>query len=398
VHDGAHGGVKSGPIPADNAGVTPQPPRPTERLADVGLAPMLTALATLHAVAGGVAAAVLEAPDGVVVGASDAVAAVVLLGAAALCVRLGASARDAGAGRRTDLAVTIVALAVAGVATALRMIATGAVWSGLELPLVLVVAAALPRRRALAAAVAGLTPGGGAVAGVLLHGAGTTGELLGSLLPVAALAAAAAVALAWRRRVALLTARLAAAEEQARLVAVRDALTGAVNRQGLEMVAAPMLENARRQGEAVHCLLVDVDDFRRVNEEAGAPAGDDVLRAVTAALRSAVRNTDVVARWSGDEFAVVGPGTGTSPLELERRVHASLSEAPPLPPDVWGARVSIGSATLVPWDEGDLGGLLRRADQDMRLRRSLRRQRAERDAGPVPPPQQHPVEDGAEHS
>jgi diguanylate cyclase (GGDEF)-like protein len=181
------------------------------------------------------------------------------------------------------------------------------------------------------------------------------------------------------------------------VLAVRDPLTGAVNRQGLDMVAVPMLENARRQGEALHCLLVDIDDFRRVNEEAGAQAGDEVLRAVLAALTSAVRTTDVVARWSGDEFAVVGPGTGTSPLELERRVHASLTEAPPLPPEVWGARVSIGSATLVPWDDGDLGGLLRRADQDMRLRRSLRRQRAERDAGPVPPPEQHPVQDGAEH-
>src|SRR4051812_29423615 len=96
---------------------------------------MLIALAALHAVAGGVAAAVLGSSDAVIVGAADAVAAVVLLGAAALAVRLGASARGAGVGRQADLGVTTVALAVAGVATALRMIATGAVWSGLELPL-----------------------------------------------------------------------------------------------------------------------------------------------------------------------------------------------------------------------------------------------------------------------
>jgi diguanylate cyclase (GGDEF)-like protein len=157
-----------------------------------------------------------------------------------------------------------------------------------------------------------------------------------------------------------------------------------------------MLQNARRQGEAVHCLLVDVDGFRQVNEQAGQQAGDDVLRSVTAALETAVRTTDVAARWSGDEFVVVGPGTGTSPLELERRLHAHLATDPPLPPEVWGARVSIGSATLVPWDEGDLASLLRRADQDMRLRRSLRRQRTERDGGTITaPPQQ--VEDAADH-
>jgi diguanylate cyclase (GGDEF)-like protein len=378
--------------------VTSQPPRPLERLADAGLAWMLVALAALHAVAGAVAVAVLDRPAAQFVGASDAVAAVVLAGAATLCVRLGASARDDGHERGTDLAVTVVALGVAGVATALRMVATGAVWSGLEVPLVVLVAAALPRRRAVAGAVAGLAPAGGAVAGVVLHGSGTAGELLGALLPVAAVPAAGAVALAWRRRVALLTARLAAVEDAARLGAVRDRLTGAVNREGLEMIASPMLENARRQGEAVHCLLVDVDDFRRVNDEAGPQAGDDVLRAVTAALASAVRTTDVVARWSGDEFAVVGPGTGTSPLELERRVHAALTETPPLPSDVWPARVSIGSATLVPWDEGDLTALLRRADQDMRLRRSLRRQRAEREGGLVGPPAQRAVQDGAEHA
>jgi diguanylate cyclase (GGDEF)-like protein len=158
-----------------------------------------------------------------------------------------------------------------------------------------------------------------------------------------------------------------------------------------------MVENARRQGEAAHCLFVDVDGFREVNERHGAAAGDAVLRALAAALAVAVRTTDVVARWTGDEFVVVGPGTGTSPLELERRVHASLTETPPLPPELWTARVSIGSATLVPWDEGDLGSLLRRAEQDMRLRRSLRRQRADRNGPEISAPSHRPVAGNAEH-
>jgi diguanylate cyclase (GGDEF)-like protein len=380
-------------------GVTDLPHRHSERLADLGLARMLAALAALHVAAGAVTAAVLDRHAAVLVGSADALAAAVLLGAAALGVRLGPHARAAALGvdgRRFDLTLAAAALGAAGLATALRMVASGAAWAGLEVPLMIVVAAALPRRQALASAAAALAATMGAVAGIVSRGNGSASEVLGSLLPLAAGPAAAAVALAWRRRAGLLEARLRAADEAARESAVRDHLTGAVNRRGLEMVATPMVQNARRSGEAVHCLLVDVDGFRQVNEQAGPEAGDDVLRAVTVALEATVRTTDVVARWSGDEFVVVGPGTGTSPLELERRIHAQLAAAPPLPSEVWPARVSIGSATLVPWDEGDLASLLRRADQDMRLRRSLRRQRAERDGGRIAAPPA-PVEDGADH-
>jgi diguanylate cyclase (GGDEF)-like protein len=379
--------------------VTDLPPRHSERLADLGLAKMLTALAALHVAAGAVTADVLDRHAAVLVAVADALATVVLLAAAALAVRLGPQARSAGPGRdgrSFDVTLAAAALGAAGLATAVRMVATGAAWTGLELPLAILVAAALPRRQAIAAAGASLAASAGAVAGIVTRGPGTAPEVLGSLLPLAAVPVAAALSLAWRRRAALLEARVRAADETARESAVRDQLTGAVNRRGLEMVATRILQNARRQGEAVHCLLVDVDGFRQVNEQAGPQAGDDVLRCVTDALESAVRTTDVVARWSGDEFVVVGPGTGTSPLELERRLHAQLSAVPPLPPEVWPSRVSIGSATLVPWDEGDLASLLRRADQDMRLRSSLRRQRTERDGGTiVAPPQQ--VEDAADH-
>jgi diguanylate cyclase (GGDEF)-like protein len=378
--------------------VSDLPTRETERLADLGVARMLAALAGVHVLAGAAAAVVLTRTPGLVVGAADAVAAVVLLGAGVLALRLGAGARGpvAGGGRRFDLALVATALGVTCVATALRVVATGSVWVGLELPLVVVAAAALPRRHAVAVALATLAAAGGAVAAVAARGPRTAPELLGTLLPLAVLPAAAAVAVAWRRRVALLTARLLAAHESAQADAVRDQLTGAVNRRGLDMVAAPMVENARRQGEAAHCLFVDVDGFREVNERHGAAVGDAVLRAVAAALAAGVRTTDVVGRWTGDEFVVVGPGTGTSPLELERRVHASLAAEPPVPPELWSARVSIGSATLVPWDEGDLAALLRRAEQDMRLRRSLRRQRSERTGPEITAPAHRPVAGGTE--
>jgi diguanylate cyclase (GGDEF)-like protein len=159
---------------------------------------------------------------------------------------------------------------------------------------------------------------------------------------------------------------------------VRDPLTGVANRKGLELIARPMIDLARRQGQAVHCLVVDVDTLRGINEEHGVREGDAVLLAVAEALKVATRTTDVVARWGGDEFALLGPGTGTSPLEMERRIRAHLTATVSLSPDSWQGRVSAGSATLVPWDADDLEGLLQRAEQDLSLRRSLKRRAAAR--------------------
>lgn len=164
-----------------------------------------------------------------------------------------------------------------------------------------------------------------------------------------------------------------AAEESALSVEVHDPATGALNPRGLEIVAIPMIENARRQGGAVSALFVDIDGLGRVNTTLGLAGGDLVIQAVADGLRSCVRSTDVVCRRGGDEFVIIGPGTGMSPLELERRIRAALGAEPPVDSSVWSPRISAGSATLVPWDEGDLGALIHRAEQDLDLRRSLRR-------------------------
>jgi diguanylate cyclase (GGDEF)-like protein len=193
---------------------------------------------------------------------------------------------------------------------------------------------------------------------------------------------------------------LVAANRQLLEHSVRDPLTGVANRKGLELVARPMIDLARRQGHAVHCLVVDVDTLRGINEEHGVRQGDEVLLAVAEALRAATRTTDIVARWGGDEFMVLGPGTGTSPLEMERRIRSHLGTAITLPRSAWQGRVSAGAATLVPWDGDDLEGLLHRAEQDLSLRRSLKRRAAARlqdDALPSELPVPGAGEADAEH-
>ncbi len=167
---------------------------------------------------------------------------------------------------------------------------------------------------------------------------------------------------------------LATARSAADAAAVRDHLTGLANRRGLAMVGGQMVEQARRQGDAVHCIFIDIDGLKRVNDALGHAIGDEVIVAVAEALRAATRGTDVVARWGGDEFCVVGPGPGMAPLELERRVRDGVVLTDDVPAEVWPVRVSAGGAMLAPWDSGTLETLLGKADQEIYLRRSLRKE------------------------
>ncbi len=155
-----------------------------------------------------------------------------------------------------------------------------------------------------------------------------------------------------RRGIDALAAALARAEQEA----VRDSLTGLANRRGLGLLSVPLIEGARRRGDQVHCLFVDVDGLKRINDAHGHGAGDALLVAVANALRSVTRSSDIVVRWAGDEFCVVGLGPGIPPEELEARL-APLA-------------VTVGAGTLEPWDDGTIDDLLAAADAAMYARRT----------------------------
>jgi diguanylate cyclase (GGDEF)-like protein len=192
-------------------------------------------------------------------------------------------------------------------------------------------------------------------------------------LAVVAIAATAVSVLLhhWRTRS---FSELVAAREQAAEAEVRDPLTGVANISGLTLLGGQVLEAAKRHGDAVHCIVIDIDGLGVVNQALGRLAGDDVLVGVSDSLIGATRSGDVVARWGGDEFVVIGAGAGPSALEVERRVRAGLVEAPPASPSVWPGRVSAGRAVKEPWDDDDLQSLLDRAHREMLLRRALRRE------------------------
>lgn len=105
-----------------------------------------------------------------------------------------------------------------------------------------------------------------------------------------------------QRRIAVRAQRLATAAQEA---AARDPLTGLANRLGLERSAPERLREATSSGAAPWLLLLDVDWFKDVNDDAGHAAGDAVLREIASLLRRETRAHDLVARWAGDEFVVL---------------------------------------------------------------------------------------------
>ena len=113
--------------------------------------------------------------------------------------------------------------------------------------------------------------------------------------------------------------------------ALTDPLTGLKNRRAFRDAALADLERARRAGQPFTIALLDLDDFKQVNDTLGHATGDEVLVAVSGVLRRRLRSLDIVARLGGDEFALVLPQTAapeaaTALRHLLEQVRGSMQE------------------------------------------------------------------------
>lgn len=155
----------------------------------------------------------------------------------------------------------------------------------------------------------------------------------------------------------------------------RDPLTGAFTRAHLERALDVEIQRAIRKDLPLCGMMIDVDRFKVVNDTYGHLAGDEVLAGLGRVMRDCVRNTDVLARFGGEEFVVVAPDT---PLEkahsLAERIRRAVGDAH----FVWGSRtvrvtISIGIASLACCGaEPDRLKLLWLADQRVYLAKRTR--------------------------
>ena len=139
--------------------------------------------------------------------------------------------------------------------------------------------------------------------------------------------------------------RNAEAFERAQVAARTDSLTGLLNHGAVHVLIREEIERARRSGEPLCCLLMDLDNFKPINDVHGHLVGDQVLQQAADALKAEFRTYDGIGRFGGDEFVLVLPGLDESgaqdaALRLQKRVARTLSQHAP----EGGLTASVGIA------------------------------------------------------
>ncbi len=143
-------------------------------------------------------------------------------------------------------------------------------------------------------------------------------------------------------------------------LSVTDKLTGINNRLKLDDIFSYEIEKSRRYRHIFSVIMIDVDDFKDINDTYGHQAGDNVLKLIAAILKENTRSVDTVGRWGGDEFMLICPETSLNCARtIAEKIRLLVCNCQF--PEVGTRTVSIGFACFM--DDDTLESLLERADK-----------------------------------
>ena len=153
-------------------------------------------------------------------------------------------------------------------------------------------------------------------------------------------------------------------ELQMESIALCDPLTGVLNRRGFEKRASGLLSESADDATGA-LLFVDLNDFKKINDQCGHEIGDQLLKIAAERLRSSLRSCDIIGRPGGDEFVALVPDvTGEVAEKLATRLTNALEQRYLIGEETLDCAAAIGLA-LYPEHASTLTGLLRAADQAM---------------------------------